>query len=126
MIEIFLVFFAALLVGIIAGLMPGVGMLGTMIISYPFLIGLEPLHLLIFYAVAGGTTQFIGSVAASALGVAAESSSIPACIEGPPLFKRGLGPLALSTCSIGSLFGTIVISVVCLLSISSLEESFIS
>lgn len=126
MIEISIVFLFALVAGIIAGLMPGIGMLGTMIICYPFLMDMEPLHLLIFYAVAGGTTQFIGSVAASALGIAAESSSIPACIEGPRLFARGLGPLALSTCSIGSLFGALMISIVCLVTITSMNDLIIN
>jgi TctA family transporter len=109
-----LVFLCAIIAGVIVGLIPGVGMLGLMIISYPWLIGLPVQDLLIFYAVAGGTTQFVGSVIASIFGIAAESSSIPACVEGPRLFLRGQGPQSLSACSIGSLFGAISISVILL------------
>jgi putative tricarboxylic transport membrane protein len=121
-----IVFFSAIVMGILAGLLPGIGMLSTMLICYPFLSDLPVLDLLIFYAVAGSTTQFVGSVIASSLGIAAESSSLPACWEGPRLFRRGLGPIAISTCSIGSLFGVLFVTVIGMTLLPLLSETVIS
>ena len=116
-----LLFFIALITGCVVGLLPGVGLLFTMIIFFPFLKGLPPEQLIMFYLVVGGTSQFTGSVIASILGIPGENSSIPASIEGTRLFRTGRLPEALSTCAIGSMIGTFVISIFLILLLKHLE-----
>lgn len=102
-------FLIALFVGIVVGLIPGFGLLSTLVLLYPFLLSLDPLQILTFYAVMGGASQFTGSITASVMGVAGEASSVPATKEGPLLFSSGRGPSAISNAAIGSMLGTIIV-----------------
>jgi len=117
-----LLFFIALITGCVVGLLPGVGLLFTMILFSPFLKGLPPEQLIMFYLVVGGTSQFTGSVIASIFGIPGENSSIPASIEGTKLFKTGRLPEALSTCAIGSMIGTFAISIILIFFLSYIGE----
>jgi putative tricarboxylic transport membrane protein len=116
-----MLFLSALLVGTIVGLLPGIGLFSAMVLLYPFLLPLPPIDILIFYAVMAGTSQFTGSITACVVGAAGEPSSIPATKEGPLLFARGLGPLAISTTAIGSFIGTIIVAGILLLTIDHIS-----
>jgi putative tricarboxylic transport membrane protein len=118
-----ILFSLALLVGLIVGLLPGFGLLSAAVLLYPFLITLTPIEILTFYAVMAGASQFTGSIVASSLGVAGESSSIPACREGPGLFVKGQGALALSTAAIGSFFSTAVVAAALFYAIMYLSDA---
>lgn len=117
MITMLITFFVAVLAGIVVGLLPGIGLLNTMIILWIFLSGLDAVNLLIFYVTLASITQFVGSVIATTTGVPGETSSIPACIEGPRLFNNGQGTDAIAMAAIGSLFGTAVVGVLLLFSL---------
>ena len=94
-----------ILSGVVAGLLPGVGVFVTMLGLYPFLIDLSIIDLTVFYIALVSTTQYIGSVTATYLGIPGESSSLPAVIEGNSLHKKGHGSLAISGAALGSLLG---------------------
>lgn len=94
-----------ILSGVVAGLLPGVGVFVTMLSLYPFLIDLSIIDLTVFYIALVSTTQYIGSVTATYLGIPGESSSLPAVIEGNSLHKKGFGSLAISGAALGSLLG---------------------
>ena len=117
-----LLFFIALITGCVVGMLPGVGLLFTMVVFFPFLKGLPPEQLIMFYLVVGGTSQFTGSVIASIFGIPGENSSIPASIEGPKLCNTGRLPETLSACAIGSMVGTFAISIFIILILNHLAE----
>lgn len=117
-----MIFVIALIVGLIVGLIPGFGLFSAMVIAYPFLLSLEPVQILTFYAVMGGASQFTGSITASIIGVAGEASSVPATKEGPLLFLKGQGPSAISNTAIGSFFGTLIVSLILILSIHTISD----
>ena len=97
-----------ILSGVVAGLLPGVGVFVTMITLYPFLIELSFTDLTVFYIALVSTTQYIGSVTATYLGIPGESSSLPAVVEGNSLHKKGFGSLAISGAALGSLLGALL------------------
>lgn len=100
--------FLGVVAGVVAGLLPGVGVFVTMITLYTFLIELSVIDLTVFYIALVSTTQYIGSVSATYLGIPGESSSLPAVIEGNSLQKKGLGSLAISGAALGSLLGAFI------------------
>jgi len=118
-----MIFLFAVIVGIAVGLLPGIGLFSAMVILYPILIAFSPTDILVFYAVMGGASQFSGSITACIIGAAGEPSSIPATKEGPLLFARGKGSLAISTAAIGSFIGTLIVTVVLLVSIDSITKT---
>ena len=95
-----------ILIGIVAGLIPGFGIFTSLIVLYPFLIKLDPINMLSLYVGLASATQFSGSVSAIIYGVPGEQSSIPAVTEGHKLFRLGQGDLAISGSAIGSFFGS--------------------
>jgi putative tricarboxylic transport membrane protein len=95
-----------IIIGIVAGLIPGFGIFTSLIILYPFLLKLDPINMLSLYVGLASATQFSGSVSAIIYGVPGEQSSIPAVTEGHKLFRMGQGDLAISGSAIGSFFGS--------------------
>jgi putative tricarboxylic transport membrane protein len=118
------------LVGIVCGLIPGVGMLVGISMLYPFLLDFQPAELLTFYIAMACSAQYFGSVTAIYLGLAGESSSYPAVIEGYALSKQGKGRQAVFLTGVGSfigtMFGLVFIAVLSLfaldLTLTSLEK----
>ena len=59
--------------GIMAGLMSGIGAFATVLICYPFLLQLDPYHIILFYVCLITATQYVGSVVAIYLGIPGEA-----------------------------------------------------
>lgn len=97
------------LLGFASGFIPGIGMLMLLLLSYPFILDLNFLHLILFYMCASAASQFSGSIVATVMGIPGESSSLPAVREGNPLFHRGLGHFAISGAALGSLVGAFIV-----------------
>ena len=93
------------LAGTIAGIVPGIGVFASLLILYPWLTGLNIVDCFVFYLALTSTTQYMGSVSATLLGVPGEASSLPAIYEGHTLFKKGHGATAISGAAMGSLVG---------------------
>lgn len=96
------------LLGMIAGIIPGIGMFATVAILYPVLLDWSPAAVIMFYTTLISSSQYFGSITAIYLGIAGESSSFPAVIEGPSLAANGEGAKALWLTGFGSFVGTFV------------------
>ena len=102
MVEPFLNTLLGCAMGSIAGLIPGTGLLVSLMIVYPYLLGLDLVNLLCFYIGLANLAQFTGSVTAIHFGIPGESNSIPAVIEGHALAKKGHGHRAIIGTSLSS------------------------
>ena len=110
----------ATLTGIVIGVLPGVGIVVTMLLFFPLLLSFDLFQCLMFYLGVTSASQFSGSVIATTLGVPGEASSWPAVKEGNAMFKRGKGDYAISSAAMGSVFGASIsaLSVVLLLPVA--------
>jgi putative tricarboxylic transport membrane protein len=68
-------------IGMIAGLLPGLGILASSLIAFPFISGWTPINVFLFYASLTQISQFCGSVTTIYTGVAGEASSMPTVNE---------------------------------------------
>tara|TARA_B110000977_G_scaffold170360_1_gene221006 strand:+ start:415 stop:1716 length:1302 start_codon:yes stop_codon:yes gene_type:complete len=94
--------------GVIAGLLPGVGMVTLMVLLLPLTSLFTVFDLVSFYTAALITTQFTGSVVATHFGIAGEPSSIPATIDGHALHKQGKTSQAIIISAYGSFVAGII------------------
>ena len=94
--------------GTVAGLVPGVGVLASLLIFYPFIYQAEIAHLLLFYVGLAATVQFTGTIPSILLGVPGENNSIPAVIEGNKFRRHNQSAMAIGICAIGSVFGSFI------------------
>ena len=105
------------LLGSVAGLIPGAGITITLMIAYPYLLGLDLLPLLGFYIGIANLAQFTGSITAIYFGMPGEANSIPAVHEGYALNKQGKAHQAIVGTSLGStLAGVIALILLCVIS----------
>ena len=110
----FLIFFSSTILGIFVGLIPGIGILVSVLLCYPILLTFDLFQCLLFYLAVYSASQFSGSIVATTLGIPGESSSLPAVKEGFALYNKGKGSLAISGAALGSVFGAMV---ACLLTV---------
>lgn len=94
--------------GFTAGLIPGIGLLIMLLLTYPLIVGATLFQMLLFYLAMASASQFSGSIVATVFGVPGEPSSLPAVIEGHKLFNQGQGNFAISNAAIGSVIGSFV------------------
>ena len=95
-------------VGTIAGLLPGTGLLVSLVAVYPYLIQLDLISMLCFYIGLANVAQFTGSVTAIYFGVPGESNSVPCVTEGHALCKQGQGHTAIVGTSLSSVFAGVL------------------
>ena len=96
------------LLGIAAGLLPGVGVSTIVLSMYIVLLSFDITQVLVFYFCLLSSAQYFGSIPAIFLGLAGEASSYPAVIEGHTLAKRGHGLTAIFQTGVGSFVGSLV------------------
>jgi len=106
--SIFLAAASGILLGMVAGLVPGVGMTTIVMSMYLVLLSFDTGQILIFYFCLLAASQYFGSIPAIFLGVAGESSSNPAVTEGHALARSGQGAQAIWFTGISSFVGSIV------------------
>jgi len=104
MAETLIVFVIGIIGGIFSGIMPGMGGLALMLMAYPFLVGLEPQNILIFYVTMISIDQFFGGLTAIVFGVPGSSMSVYSSYEGHTLMKQGRGSEAIMYSAISSWF----------------------
>ena len=114
-----------ILFGLIAGVLPGVGNVVTLILVYPFISDFSLFQIILFYMCLAGAAQYTGSVVATTLAVPGETSSLPAVKEGHRMFLSGRGNYAISNSAIGSFVGAGLASFVmwCVLPLSVIAIS---
>jgi putative tricarboxylic transport membrane protein len=99
---------SGVIAGTFAGLLPGIGVLTTLILSYPFLHGADIIQLILFYMALAATVQFTGTIPAVFAGLPGENNSIPAVHEGAKFARRYRSDIAVGVCALGSAVGAVV------------------
>lgn len=99
---------AGTVLGFIAGLVPGVGNVVMIMITYPLISDATLFQMLLYYLALISSSQFSGSVVATVFGIPGESSSLPAVVEGNRMFNRGVGNFAISNAALGSVCGAFI------------------
>lgn len=113
------------LLGAIAGMVPGSGLLVSLLLVYPYLVSLDLVSLLCFYIGLANLAQYTGSITAIHFGIPGESNSLPAVIEGHALSKQGKSHTAIVGTALASTLSA-VISVLFLIAISPFYQSIFS
>jgi putative tricarboxylic transport membrane protein len=96
------------LVGTVVGIIPAIGLTVSMVLLFPLLQFLEVEQILIFYISLAAMVQYTGSIPSVFFGIPGETNSIPAAVEGPKLTRHGMSRLAISSCALGSVNGSII------------------
>jgi putative tricarboxylic transport membrane protein len=94
-----------LLVGVVAGALPGISFVNAMAMSLPFTYVMSPVNAMLFLGgiYVGGV--FGGSISAIMINVPGTPASLPACWDGYPMTKQGKVRRALSIAIIASATG---------------------
>jgi len=95
MIETLIAGSAGFLMGVVAGILPGLGTVSLLTISYFFISGLEPANLIIYYLGILMASQYFGSVTAITTGIPGDTSALPAAQWGFDLSKKGQAGILL-------------------------------
>jgi putative tricarboxylic transport membrane protein len=105
---------AGVLIGVVAGALPGISFVNAMAICLPFTFLMSPLLAMMFLGgiYVGGV--FGGSISSLLLNIPGDPDSVPSCWDGFPLARRD-GPeralsIAITASAIGGLFSAIVLS----------------
>lgn len=97
--------FLGVLLGTIAGIIPGLGALAAISILLPLTYGMEPTTALIMLAGIWYGTAYGGSIASILLNLPGTPSSAVTCLDGYPMAKQGRGGIALFMTALASFFG---------------------
>ena len=108
MISVLIFVLCGSLAGILAGLNPSVNISISILMFYPLLSSIDVYSLIAFYIGILITSQYMGSVIASTVGIPGEASSIPAVKEGYAMNIQGRLTEALRTSAISSAVGSVV------------------
>ena len=79
------------LVGTLAGVLPGLGISGSVAILLPITYSMEPLTALIMVSGIFFGSQYGGAITSILVNIPGEATSIVTCFDGYPLAKKGLG-----------------------------------
>lgn len=110
----FLLICLGMVVGVIAGALPGITMLGTIVLVLPFTYQMDmaPAILLMFAVYCGGV--YAGSITAILFNIPGDPMNVPTAFDGYPLARKGQAASALGTaigCSaIGGLISALVMT----------------
>jgi putative tricarboxylic transport membrane protein len=104
----FLLICLGMVIGVIAGALPGVTMLMGVVLVLPFTYTMEmaPAILLLFAIYCGGV--FGGSITAILFNIPGDPMNVPTAFDGYPLARQGKAPVALGTAIGCSAFGGLV------------------
>lgn len=108
MLTMLLILVVAIGLGIVAGLMPGIGMAMVVIAAYPILKTLTIPQVFFFYVVLDSTMQYYGSISSIVFGIMGETTSAPAVENGHTLFRAGHGNSVLAATATSSFIGSIL------------------
>jgi putative tricarboxylic transport membrane protein len=88
--------------GTIAGILPGLGISGTIALLLPISVRLSPLTALIMFCGIAYGAMYGGSTTSILVNVPGEATSVVTCIEGYQMARRGRAGAALAVSAIGS------------------------
>lgn len=111
--SVLLLIVAAIPVGLIFGVLPGLGGLTALAILIPFIYGMEPLRGLAFLLAAHAVIYTGGSVTAIMLGIPGAPPNAATVIDGYPLSRQGKAGYAigaaLTSSALGGVLGVMVL-----------------
>lgn len=88
--------------GTLAGVLPGIGISGTIALLLPISFGMEPLTALIMFAGIYYGAMYGGSITSILVNVPGEGASVVTVLEGHQMAKKGRAGAALAIAAIGS------------------------
>ena len=105
---------AGVLIGVIAGALPGISFVNAMAIALPFTYAMSPLVAMMFLGgiYVGGV--FGGSISSLLLNIPGDPDSVPSCWDGYPISQRD-GPhralsIAITASAVGGLFSAFLLA----------------
>jgi len=93
------------LLGSLIGVLPGLGISGTVAILLPMTYGMQPLSALIMISGIYFGSQYGGAITSILVNIPGEATSIVTCFDGHPMAKAGKAGKALSISAISSFIG---------------------
>lgn len=106
--------------GVVAGVLPGIGILATLTISFPIVSNWPIIDIFIFYAALAQISQFCGSVTTIYTGVAGEPSSVPTITEIKKLPVSSYNELIAAT-SVSSFVAAVLSIFLCITLVNHLD-----
>lgn len=123
--ELFVVFIIATIVGILVGLIPGISITSALLLSYPLLFTLDPISIVIYYAVLVSLSQYFGSVTATFFATPGGMTASISLKDAHDSYRNNDGDRAIMYAAIGSFFGSIFSLLVTLFFLSYISSFFI-
>lgn len=121
--EVFLWMIIGALVGIIAGILPGLGVETAIALFLPVTFSLDPVPALACLGTIYITGVFGGNITAILFNTPGEPDSLFLTWDGYPMAKRGLGGRAINISAIGAFIGGIVGALVLLFGASAVSKA---
>lgn len=121
MIDIFSIILGCIL-GVFAGLVPGLGYFTTLMLVFPLLMNMTVLELLIVYSSVVTISIYIGSVPATLYGIPGDTSSMPTVQESKHLVTQTQVSQAISGAAFGGFFGSVSVAVLCFFMLNYLDN----
>ena len=107
--------FLGVIIGLIVGILPGLGITATLGILLPVVYGLNPTFALTFLIAIYAAGSQGGSATSILFGVPGETTSVATMLDGYPMAKQGKAGRALGSSqissSIGSIFGGAILTI---------------
>src|SRR3972149_4568758 len=100
--------FLGSVIGLVAGVLPGLGNVQAMAMALPFTFGMDRVSAIFFLSAICASATFGGSVPAILINVPGTPASAATTIEGYPMAKRGEGNRALAISATASVMGGLV------------------
>jgi TctA family transporter len=97
--------FVGVLLGMVVGVIPGIGVLATMSMLFPLTYVLEPVTALIMLAGIWYGSSYGGSIAAILLNIPGTAINAVTCLDGYPMAREGRGGVALLMTTVASFVG---------------------
>lgn len=96
---------AGVMLGNLAGVLPGLGISGTVAVLLPVSYGMEPLTALILISGVFAGASYGGAITSILVNIPGEATSIVTTFDGHPLAKAGRAGLAIGTAATASFVG---------------------
>ena len=96
------------LIGLVAGVLPGLGNVQAMAVALPFTFGMNPLTAIYFLSAICSSSTFGGSITAILINIPGTPANVTTTIEGYPMARRGEANRAIAISATGSALGGLV------------------
>jgi putative tricarboxylic transport membrane protein len=110
----FLILTVGVLIGVLAGALPGISFVNAMAMSLPFTYSMPPMMSMVFLGgmYVGGV--FGGSISSILVNIPGDPDSLPSCWDGYPITKKGGSvhalSIAITASAIGGLFSAMLLA----------------